>query len=230
MSSPNTKPASQPPSRPVRSLLVRLGRPRPFYLFSVGVGVAVFLLTKGQHSMFRVLAASDAFFTCFLVYVLGYGVRLRADDLRRRHRGEKLGVSMMLLSAAFAVVLSLVAVFTLLNHPHSEGTLFPIFAISSVPLSWAMVQAMAAHVYTRLYYSEHRTGVPEGGLAFPGGGLPGGIEFLYFALAIGTSATVSDVAVVSRDLRIATMIHSLVSFTFNTVLIAVAVNAAMTLA
>ena len=60
--------------------------------------------------------------------------------------------------------------------------------------------------------------------------MPGGIEFLYFALAIGTSASVSDVAVVSRDLRIATMVHSLVSFTFNTVLIAVAVNAAMTLA
>ncbi len=230
MSSPNTQPATQPPAHPVRSLIARLLRPRPFYLFSVAIGLCVYVLTHGQHSMFRVLAGSDAFFFCFLVYVLGYGVRLRADDLRRRHRGEKLGFTMMLLSAAFAVVLSLVAVFTLLNHPHSEGTLFPIFAISSVPLSWAMVQAMAAHVYTRLYYSEHRTGVPEGGLAFPGGGLPGGIEFLYFALTIGTSASVSDVAVVSRDLRIATMIHSLVSFTFNTVLIAVAVNAAMTLA
>ena len=230
MSSPNTQPVTQPPAHPVHSLLARLLRPRRVYLFSVAVGVAVLVLTYGQHPMFRILAASDAFFTCFVSYVLVYGVRLRADDLRRRLRGEKVAATMMLLTAAFAVVLSLVAVFTLLNHPHSEGTLFPIFAISSVPLSWAMVQAMAAHMYTRLYYSEHRTGVPDGGLAFPGGGMPGGIEFLYFALAIGTSASVSDVAVVSRDLRIATMVHSLVSFTFNTVLIAVAVNAAMALA
>ncbi|MBL9058767.1 MAG: DUF1345 domain-containing protein [Mangrovicoccus sp.] len=220
----------KPAHRGLIASLARVQRPRVFYLFSVSVGVAVYMLTQGQHNMFRVLAASDAFFTCFLVYVMGYGVRLTAEDLRRRHRGEKLGFTLMLLSAAFAVVLSLIAVFTLLNHPHSEGTLFPIFAISSVPLSWAMVQAMAAHSYTRLYYSEHRTGEPEGGLAFPGGILPGGVEFVYFAMAIGTSATVSDVSVVSRDLRIATMIHSMVSFSFNTVLIAIAVNAAMTLA
>lgn len=229
MSSANSPQASPPPGR-WPGLLARLRRPRPFYLFSLAVGIGVFVLTRGQHPMFRVLAASDAFFTCFLVYVLGYGARLRAEDMRRRHRGEKLGFTMMLLSAAFAVVLSLVAVFTLLNHPHGEGRLFPVFAISSVPLSWAMVQAMAAHSYARLYYSENRTGAPEGGLAFPGGILPGGVEFLYFAMAIGTSATVSDVSVVSRDLRIATMIHSMVSFSFNTVLIAIAVNAAMTMA
>ncbi len=229
MPNPTTPPASPPPEG-VIALFARLLRPRPFYLFSVAIGVCAFLLSHGQHPMFRVLAASDAFFTCFMAYVLGYGTRLSAADLRRRHRGEQLGFSMMLLSSAFAVVLSLVAVFTLLNHPHDEGRLFPIFAISSVPLSWAMVQAMAAHSYTRLYYSEHRTGEPEGGLAFPGDVLPGGVEFLYFAMAIGTSATVSDVSVVSRDLRIATMIHSMVSFSFNTVLIAIAVNAAMTLA
>ena len=100
MSSPNTQPVTQPPAHPVHSLLARLLRPRRVYLFSVAVGVAVLVLTYGQHPMFRILAASDAFFTCFVSYVLVYGVRLRADDLRRRLRGEKVAATMMLLTAS----------------------------------------------------------------------------------------------------------------------------------
>ena len=43
-----------------------------------------------------------------------------------------------------ALLLSLVAIFLLLNHPKAEGRLFPILAVASVPLSWAMLHTLAA--------------------------------------------------------------------------------------
>ena len=136
---------------------------------------------------------------------------------------------MMLLVAA-AVIVSLVAIFTLLNHPKSEGGLFPIVAVSSVPLSWAMIHTVAALNYAGLYYAPTASGAIAEGLAFPGGGEPSAIDFLYYALVIGTSFSVSDVSTLSPRLRMATMLHSVASFVFNTVMIAIAVNAAMTLA
>lgn len=214
---------------PLLRFLWSLFRPRRFFAVSLAMGGVVWLATAGSHPMFRILAASDTFFFAFVLYAVLLAFRMQPDQLRRRQHGEHVARLAMVFVSFCAVILSLVAIFTLLNHPRSEGNLFPIFAVSSVPLTWAMLHIMAASHYTHLYYSESRTGVPEGGLIFPGGTVPSGTDFLYYAVVIGTSASVSDVVVASRDLRIATMVHSLLSFAFNTVLIAIAVNAAMTL-
>ena len=62
-------------------------------------------------------------------------------------------------------------------------------------------------------------------LKFPGTGEPGSWDFLYFSFVVGMTAQVSDVQVLTTQMRRATLKHSIVSFFFNTVLIAMAVNA-----
>ena len=57
---------------------------------------------------------------------------------------------------------------------------------------------------------------------------PDGVDFLYQSFAVGASFSVSDVAASSRPMRRAILLHSLASFAYNTVLIAIAVNAALT--
>jgi uncharacterized membrane protein len=52
-------------------------------------------------------------------------------------------------------------------------------------------------------------------------------DFIYFSLVIGMTAQVSDVQVRTTAMRRAVTGHSVVSFFFNTVLIAMAVNAAV---
>lgn len=194
-------------------------------------GVAVWFATAGQHGMLRLLLAADVFFALFVAQAFYAGIALQPDDLRIRvNRISRAAARIMVLLAAAAVVVSLVAVFALLNHPKEEGRFFPIVAVASVPLSWAMIHTIAALYYARLYYASEKWGVPEGGLAFPEGGLPSALDFFYHAFAIGASSSVSDVNTTERDLRLATFIHSLASFAFNTVLIAILVNAAMTFA
>ena len=53
--------------------------------------------------------------------------------------------------------------------------------------------------------------------------------FLYYAFVIGMTAQVSDVQVACHGYAVRTARHSIVSFFFNTVLIAMAVNAAVTI-
>ena len=70
----------------------------------------------------------------------------------------------------------------------------------------------------------------RGGLDFPGKDEPGAHDFLYFAFVIGMTAQTSDVAITSTAMRKANLLHAVVSFFFNTVLVAAAVNVAVSLA
>ena len=63
------------------------------------------------------------------------------------------------------------------------------------------------------------------GLDFPGTAEPGGYDFLYFAFVIGMTAQTSDIAITSTAMRKINLVHAVVSFFFNTVLVAAAVNA-----
>jgi len=55
---------------------------------------------------------------------------------------------------------------------------------------------------------------------------PDYLDFLYFSLVLGMTFQVSDVQVTSRKLRRLAAVHGLLSFLFNTVIIALTVNIA----
>jgi uncharacterized membrane protein len=205
------------------------GTDRRFYA-ALALGLLVWAATWGLHPMLRVLLASDVCFGLFVGQMLVSTASSTPERLKANAAAARSSLIPIMLLVAAAVIVSLVAIFTLLNHPKSEGGLFPIVAVSSVPLSWAMIHTVAALNYAGLYYAPTGSGGIAKGLAFPGGVEPSALDFLYYALVIGTSFSVSDVSTLSSRLRMATMLHSVASFVFNTVMIAIAVNAAITLA
>ena len=88
-----------------------------------------------------------------------------------------------------------------------------------------LTQAAYALRYAHLYYSDHGAGT--GGLEFPGGEHPSYLEFAYFSFTVGMCFQVSDVAVSSRQMRRAVLGHSLLSFLYNTAILATAINLAI---
>ena len=104
-------------------------------------------------------------------------------------------------------------------------------AIASVPLGWLTLHTIAAFHYAHLYYATEGEDVRDaGGLDFPGTREPGAWHFLYFSFVIGMTAQVSDVTVHAAGMRRLVLGHSIVAFFYNTVLLALAVNVAVTLA
>jgi uncharacterized membrane protein len=47
---------------------------------------------------------------------------------------------------------------------------------------------------------------------------------MYFSFVIGMTCQVSDVAVTTRSMRRTTLVHGILSFFFNTVILALSVN------
>ena len=85
--------------------------------------------------------------------------------------------------------------------------------------SWSLIHTIFALHYAHLYY-----GTAEGGLIFPGGGDPNYWDFLYYSFVVGMTCQVSDVQVASTGLRRLTLVHGVLSFFFNTVILALAVS------
>jgi len=75
-----------------------------------------------------------------------------------------------------------------------------------------------------MYYG-NETKAGEGGLCFPGENNPNYIDFAYFSFVIGMTFQVADVSIHSRLFRRNVLLHSLLSFGFNVVIISICVNA-----
>jgi uncharacterized membrane protein len=79
--------------------------------------------------------------------------------------------------------------------------------------------------YAHLYYGEGDSAdKPIGGLEFPSDDSPGYVDFAYFSFVIGMTCQVSDVQITSKSLRSLALIHGVLSFCFNTVILALTIN------
>jgi len=63
-----------------------------------------------------------------------------------------------------------------------------------------------------------------GGLVFPGDRPPDYFDFAYFSFVVGMACQVSDVQITSRRMRRITLFHSVLSFGFNTMILALLIN------
>src|ERR1700679_2173494 len=91
---------------------------------------------------------------------------------------------------------------------------------------WVGVHTVMAFHYADIHYFDDPSCEDDDkDLEFPGRGQPGPWDFLYYSFVVGMTCQVSDVQVRTTVMRRATILHGVVSFFFNTVFIAMAVNA-----
>lgn len=107
-----------------------------------------------------------------------------------------------------------------------------LFAIVTVMASWLLVHTVFllhyAHVCYRL--AEKSTEKPPSvGLIFPGEMEPDFLDFAYFSFIIGMTCQTADVEISSRQVRRIALVHGLLSFAFNAVIVALSLNLASSL-
>ena len=106
-----------------------------------------------------------------------------------------------------------------------DRTLHIAVSVVALIASWLFIQTIFAFRYAHRYYQEGKTQETDGpGLQFPGGEDPDYFDFLYHSLVVGMTSQVSDVQVTSREMRRLTMIHSVLSFAFNMLVLALSIN------
>lgn len=206
--------------------MIRNWRRHIKFLLAFVFGLALLGLTSltPLDWVMRSLAGVNGFFVFYLA-LAWHTVRGSSPDALRRHaEADDEGAAVILMMAVATIGISLGAIFMVLNRP-SLAMAEALFALASAPLGWAMIHTLAAFRYAHLYYAPD----PDSGLEFPGTAKPLIGDFMYFSYVIGMTAQVSDVEVTESRLRRVVLVHSVGSFFFNTVILALAVNAALAL-
>jgi uncharacterized membrane protein len=134
----------------------------------------------------------------------------------------------------FAIVLSSVCisllgtVLLILSNKESafDRDIRTIFTLAAVTASWILLHTIFTIRYAHLYHNYHDpvTHVEGGGIDFPNAEQPDYIDFAYFSFVIGMTFQVSDVTISSKLVRRYVLLHSLISFVFNTIIVALTVN------
>jgi uncharacterized membrane protein len=128
-------------------------------------------------------------------------------------------------AASFAAIISEFA--GTKGMPPSQRGLHIALIAGTLFLAWLMTHTSFAFRYAHEFYqtSPDSTGI-DGGLIFPGEERPDYLDFLYFALVLGMTFQVSDVQITARKFRRLASVHGLLSFLFNTIIVALTVNIA----
>lgn len=203
------------------------------FLLSFALGLAAGLAFYRLQAVDRLLIFSVLFCAAYLALT---GLLMRgtgAEELRRQADRDDEGMVLIVPLAGGAVAISLAAILLTIRDPHAGIALRPVLALASVPLGWAMIHTVMAFHYASLWYARGPDGTEARGLGFPGlahGGGDAGIwDFLYYSFTLGMAAQTADVTAQSTRMRRVTLFHSAFSFFYNTVLLALAVNAAVSL-
>jgi uncharacterized membrane protein len=197
-----------------------------FYIALV-CGLAVWGLCSTFDIQAAPLVSGNVFYLVFLGLCVPL-VRQKSSDLKERARSEDEGIAVVVLVILATMGFFCTAVFMALSAKHAVLPL--ILAMTGAPLGWFVLHTVMAFHYADLYYFEDRDGREGADLQFPGGDDPGPWDFLYFSFVVGMTGQVSDVQITQCGMRRTVLFHSVVSFFINTVFLAMAVNAAVSLA
>lgn len=185
---------------------------------SVGLVIAHLLSLKAP-----VAVGSDLFFLAYILAFAWNAPRYTSAELRERAKVEDEGAFIVALIVAASIAYTCGAIFTTLNDTKSADPYWLAIVLVGAPLGWFVIHFNETLHYSNIYYSKRNE--PKNALDFHDDKQPGIEEFLYFSLVIGMTAQTSDVDVLTSRMRRAVTLHGVVSFFFNTILIAMAVNA-----
>jgi uncharacterized membrane protein len=215
--------------------MLKFARGRPRLLAGLVTGVVAWLAMLGPWgatlpAIIRAVLAWDIGVAVFLSLAMHMFLSERLDhmeqDAVRQQEGEWVVFAITLFGAtlSFAAVISVFA--ALKANPDLQGLRVGLVGATLFE-SWLMTHATFALRYAHEFYSRDSSPLQiDGGLEFPATERPDYFDFVYFSLVLGMTFQVSDVQITSRKLRRLATLQGLVSFLFNTIIVALSVNLA----
>jgi uncharacterized membrane protein len=207
-------------------MIPNLARLRPRLLGSFGVSCLVFAaLPAAWTPVSRLLVAWDMGAACYIVLAWTMAARSSTAKMQERASLEDVTAVLFLVLTLAGAVVSLVAIAVELigirGDPAGDQAFRLTVAGITILCSWFFVHTIYAVHYAHEWYGD---GGERQGLAFPHREKPDYWDFLYFSFNLGAAAQTSDVVIVSRRMRRLALAHTILSFLFNTTVLALAVN------
>lgn len=215
--------------RPMRQHLSSTTGPQRL-LYGAAVGAVVALLPWPLDPLARGLAGWCAGVAVYLA--LAWWLAHSFDAAKARERARSLDQPALLILVCMLVVVgvSVVVIAMLLQQVRQLAGLQRgvHIALGLVALagSWLMIHTIYAFHYAHRYYQneKRKAGDVLYGLDFPGKEQPDYADFMYYAFVVGMTSQVSDVRVLTSEMRRITLLHGVLSFAFNMLVLALSIN------
>lgn len=196
-------------------------------LLAAGLGLAVAFLVPLDLWESRLLAGWLAAGLVYLGLTWGGLARLDAHHTRWRAQRYDPGARAIYIALVLTAWISLLGVLGVADATtgmaDSLRWLHILLALAALAADWLLIQTLFALRYAHLFYQARHDGVAAG-LEFPGRAQPSYEDFAYFAAVIGMTSQVADVPTTTLEMRRLVLLHGLLSFAFNLVVLALTIN------
>ena len=188
------------------------------------------ILPSGFSLSTRILCIWNAGMISFLAASWMLMMHVKTKTMRHNAQSQDEGRAVILGLIIAAASASLLAIAFVLREAKGKeiNIVIPhvILAVVTIIGSWLLVHTIFAMHYAHEYYQDHPTQshIKAAGLDFPEDIEPDYWDFLYFSFVIGMTSQVSDVPITSRSLRRLALMHSILSFFYNTAIVAMSIN------
>lgn len=195
-------------------------------LFSALVACALPLPLSWE---FRGLVGWSVGVAVYLTLAWWLCVRFDAQRTRERAQAQDEPSVVLFLVLLLATMACVAAITVMMQQSRDlsglQRALHIGLSVVALALSWLFIQTIFTFHYAHRYYHEEKLQEPDGpGLQFPGALDPDYFDFLYYAHVVGMTSQVSDVQVTSREMRRLTLVHGVLSFAFNMLIVALSIN------
>jgi len=212
-----------------RSWLVQVVAGHPRTLAAAAFGVILFALLAWDVVPGRLLVAWDGFAIMLMALIGAHAARATPTRMAAYAEAQETGEWLVFSVTLLGILASVGAVLSQSSGLKEVSNGLRGYRVglvaATLAVSWIVTHVVFALRYAHEYYEAAPDGF-RGGLEFPGKQPPDYLDFLYFAFVIGMTFQVSDVQITHRHMRRLALIHGLLSFLFNTIIVALTVNLA----
>ena len=203
------------------------------FIVSVVAALITFLILREKLTFpASAIAVWDGYAAC--ATALAWMAIMMTPPARLREHAQAQDLSRLLIFGLVVVAscVALFAVAVLIRNHHSDMktgiTVLLCLALGTVALSWILLHTVYSLHYAHVYYGDDdpddKKYAAAEGLEFPGEQPPDYLDFAYFSFVVGMTCQVSDVQVTSQRMRRLTLVHGVISFGFNTFILALLIN------
>lgn len=195
--------------------------------------LAYLLLPPGVPRAVRGALTWNAGGIAYLVFAFAVMRNCGVDRIRQRAARQDDSAIVILAIILLAIAASFAAIAELITTAKSVAVAarMPLMALAgtTILVSWLVTQVAFTLHYAHEYYAPAHAGEAAGGLQFPDDTHPDYWDFFYFSTSIGATSQTSDVSIRSKAIRRLVTLHAIVSFFFNTMVLALTINLAASL-
>ncbi len=209
---------------------------RPRLVASITIGICSFLIIKFFLSQIDKPTASliawNSGTWLYLIWAWSTMLKSTVEHMKynaiKQDEGAEVILCLTLIAATASIAAILLELAQIKHYSVPQQPWHLGLAALTIICSWCLVHTSFALHYAHEYY-DPKANLECPCLDFPGCTHPVYFDFLYFSFVIGMTSQTADISIKSKKMRKLGFLHGIISFFFNTILIAITINIASSL-